>query len=57
MNEQSSLFPSLPEGRSVTPKTPTQEHTLRVLMAQRKQIVRRELRVVICDFWFMEWRI
>lgn len=43
MNEQSPLFPSLPESTSVTPQTPTQDHTPRVLMPQRNQIALRPI--------------
>ncbi len=43
MNEQSSLFPSLPESTSVTPQIPTQDHTPRVLMPQRNQIALRPI--------------
>ena len=43
MNQQSPLFPSLSEKSSVTPQTPTQDHTPRVLVAERNQI---ELRAV-----------
>ena len=43
MNEQSSLFPSLPESSSVTPQTPTQDHPPRVLMPQRNQIALRPI--------------
>jgi transposase len=43
MNEQSSLFPSLPESTSVTPQTPTQDHIPRVLMPQRNQIALRPI--------------
>lgn len=43
MNQQSPLFPSLSEKSSVTPQIPTQDHTPRVLVAERNQI---ELRAV-----------
>ncbi len=43
MNQQSPLFPSLSEKSSVTRQTPTQDHTPRVLVAERNQI---ELRAV-----------
>jgi transposase len=43
MNQQSPLFPSLSENSSVTPQTPTQDQTPRVLVAERNQI---ELRAV-----------
>jgi len=46
MNQQSPLFPSLSENSSVTPQTPTQDHTPRVLVAERNQI---ELRAVDLD--------
>ena len=43
MNEQSPLFPSLPESTSVTPQTPSQDYTPRVLMPQRNQIALRPI--------------
>ena len=43
MNEQSPLFPSLPESTSVTPQTQTQDHPPRVLMPQRNQIALRPI--------------
>jgi transposase len=43
MNEQSPLFPSLPESTSVTPQTPIQDSTPRVLMPQRNQIALRPI--------------
>jgi transposase len=43
MNEQSFLFPSLPESTTVTPQTPTQDFTPRVLMAERNQIALRPI--------------
>jgi transposase len=41
MNEQSSLFPSLPESSSVASQAPTPAAAPRVLMAQRNQIALR----------------
>lgn len=43
MNEQSSLFPSLPESSSVPSQTPTPADAPRVLMAQRNQIALRPM--------------
>ena len=43
MNEQSSLFPILPESTSVTPQTPAQDRTPRVLTPQRNQIALRPI--------------
>ena len=43
MNEQSSLFPSLPESSSVASEAPTPAATPRVLMAQRNQIALRPM--------------
>lgn len=43
MNEQSMLFPSLPEATPVTPPSATPEHTPRVLVAERNQIELRPM--------------
>lgn len=43
MSEQSSLFPGLPESRSVAVQTSTAAGTARVLMAQRNQIALRPM--------------
>lgn len=43
MDEQSSLFPSLPESTSVTSQSPSPDPTARVLMAQRNQIELRPI--------------
>lgn len=43
MDEQSSLFPSLPESTSVTSQSPNPDPTARVLMAQRNQIELRPI--------------
>src|SRR6266850_7733248 len=43
MSEQSSLFPWLPESRSVAVQTSTAAGTARVLMAQRNQIALRPM--------------
>jgi len=43
MDEQSSLFPSLPESASVTSQSPSPDPTARVLMAQRNQIELRPI--------------
>src|SRR3970040_1322623 len=45
MNEQSSLFQSLPESRSVPSQAPTPAAAPRVLMAQRNQIALRPMDV------------
>jgi transposase len=43
MNEQSMLFPSLPESRPVTPLGTTQDRAPRVLVAERNQIELRPI--------------
>lgn len=43
MNEQSMLFPLLPESTAVTPSSATPEHTPRLLVAERNQIELRPM--------------